>query len=109
VLRKIAGIAPAGSDLPVTCDNVGELSAAANRPDGTDADYTYLRNLEPDMKQSLLDAMGGQLFLASGQGRGKVFLRVSGYLPGRQNSVADLRKLVSLTLAEFDLTAEFDD
>jgi len=109
VLRKLAGIAAGGSDLPVTCSNVGELSAAANRPDGTDADHAYLRNLEPDMKQSILDAMGGQLFLASGRGREKVFLRVSGYLPGRQNSVDELRELVSLTLAEFDLTAEFDD
>jgi hypothetical protein len=108
-LRKIAGIATGGSDLPVTCSNVGELSAAANRPDGTDADHAYVRNLEPDMKQSLLEAMGGQLFVASGQGRGKIFLRVSGYLPGRQNSKAELRELVSLTLAEFDLTAEFDD
>ena len=44
-----------------------------------------------------------------GRGREKVFLRVSGYLPGRQNSADELRELVSLTLAEFDLTAEFDD
>jgi len=53
------------------------------------------------MKQSVLDAMGGQLFLASGRGREKVFPRVSGYPPGRQNSVDELRELVSLTRAEF--------
>lgn len=60
------------------------------------------------MKQSIPDAMGGQLFLGSGRGRQRVFLRVSGYLPGRQNSVDELPQLVSLTPAEFDLTAEFD-
>ena len=107
-LRKIAGMALGGSTLPVTCSNVGELSAAANRPDGTDADHAYVRNLEPDMKLSVLEAMGGQLFLASGRGREKAFLRVSGYIPGRLNAVDDLQELVSLTLAEFDLTAEFD-
>ena len=107
-LRGIAGMAFGGSTLPVTCSNVGELSAAANRPDGTDADYVFVRNLEPDMKLSMLEAMGGQLFLASGRGREKVFLRVSGYIPGRLTAVDDLKELVSLTLAEFDLTAEFD-
>ena len=60
------------------------------------------------MKLSVLEAMGGQLFLASGRGREKAFLRVSGYIPGRLNAVDDLQELVSLTLAEFDLTAEFD-
>lgn len=107
-LRRVAGMALGGSTLPVTCSNVGEFSGPANRPDGTDADYISVRNLEPDMKLSVLEAMGGQLFLASGRGREKVFLRVSGYLPGRRNTIDDLRELVSLTLAEFDLTAEFD-
>ncbi|OBA77191.1 fatty acyl-AMP ligase [Mycobacterium sp. 1554424.7] len=106
--RKVAGMATGGSTLPVTCSNVGDLSPAANRPDGTDADYAYMRNLEPDIKKSTLEAMGGQLFLGSGRGRGKMFIRISAYLLGRPNTKDELRKSVSLTFAEFDLNADID-
>ena len=106
--RKVAGMAAGGSTLPVTCSNVGDLSPAANRPDGTDADYAYLRNLEPDIKKSTLEAMGGQLFLGSGRGSGKMFIRISAYLLGRPNTKDELRKNVSATFAEFDLHAEID-
>jgi mycoketide-CoA synthase len=106
--RRIAGMAAGGSTLPVTCSNVGDLSPAANRPDGTDADYAYMRNLEPDMKKSTLEAMGGQLFLGSGRGRGKMFIRISAYLLGRSNTKDELRESVSSTFAEFDLNAEID-
>ncbi|OBI52407.1 type I polyketide synthase [Mycobacterium sp. E787] len=106
--RKVAGMAAGGSTLPVTCSNVGDLSPAANRPDGTDADYAYLRNLEPDIKRSTLEAMGGQLFLGSGRGGGKMFIRISAYLLGRPNTKDVLRESVSAAFAEFDLHAEID-
>jgi mycoketide-CoA synthase len=108
VVRKLAGMAAGGASLPVTCSNVGDLSPAANRPDGTDADYAYLRNLEPDIKKSTLEAMGGQLFLGSGRGRGKMFIRISAYLLGRPNTKSELREVVSRTFAEFELNAEID-
>jgi mycoketide-CoA synthase len=53
--RRLAGMAAGGASLAVTCSNVGDLSPAANRPDGTDAAYAYLRNLEPDIKKSTLE------------------------------------------------------
>jgi acyl transferase domain-containing protein/acyl-CoA synthetase (AMP-forming)/AMP-acid ligase II/NADPH:quinone reductase-like Zn-dependent oxidoreductase/acyl carrier protein len=106
--RKLAGMAAGGSTLPVTCSNVGDLSPAANRPDGTDADYAYMRNLEPDIKKSTLEAMGGQLFLGSGRGRGKMFIRISAYLLRRPNTKDELRESVSRTFAEFDLNTEID-
>jgi len=108
VARKVAGMAVGGSSLPVTCSNLGDLPPAANQPDGTDADYAYMRNFEPDVKKSTLEAMGGQLFLASGRGRGKVFTRIYAYLPGRPNTKNELREVVSRTFAEFDLNAEID-
>ena len=101
-------MAAGGSTLPVTCSNVGDLSPAANRPDGTDADHAYMRNLEPDMKKSTLEAMGGQLFLGSGRGHGKMFIRISAYLLGRSNTKDELRDSVSSAFAEFDLNAEID-
>ncbi len=108
VARKLAGMAAGGSILPVTCSNVGDLPPAANRPDGTEADFAYMRNLEPDIKKNTLEAMGGQLFLGSGRGSGKMSLRVSAYLLGRPNTKEDLRESVVETLAEFDLSAEID-
>jgi polyketide synthase 12 len=60
------------------------------------------------IKKSRLEAIGGHLFLASCRGSGKIFVRISAYLPGRPNTKNDLRELVSRTFAEFDLTAEFD-
>jgi hypothetical protein len=108
VARKLAGMAAGGASLPVTCSNVGNLSPAANRPDGTGADYAYMRNLEPDIKKSTLEGMGGQLFLGSGRGRGKMSIRISAYLLGRPNTSDELREMVSRTFAEFDLNAEID-
>jgi hypothetical protein len=108
VNRRLAGMAAGSASLAVTCSNVGDLSPAANRPDGTDADYLYMRNVHPDIKKSTLEATSGLLFLASGRGRGKIFVRIDAYLPGRPNTKNDLREIVSRTFAEFDLTAEFD-
>jgi hypothetical protein len=108
VVRKLAGVAAGGDTLPVTCSNVGDLSPAANRPDGTDADYAYMRAVEPNMKKSTLEAMGGQMFLGSGRGSGKMSIRISAYLLGRLNTNDELREIVSRTFAEFDLNAEID-
>jgi hypothetical protein len=92
----------------VTCSNAGDLPPAANRPDGTDADYAHMRAVEPGMKKSTLEGMGGQLFVGSGRGRGMIFIRVSSYLLGRLNTKDELREVVSNTFAEFGLAAEID-
>jgi acyl transferase domain-containing protein/acyl-CoA synthetase (AMP-forming)/AMP-acid ligase II/acyl carrier protein/NADP-dependent 3-hydroxy acid dehydrogenase YdfG len=108
VNRGLAAMAAGGASLPVTCSNLGDLSPAANRPDGTDASYAYMRNLAPDAKKSTLEHMGGQLFIGSGRARGKMGIRISAYILGRPNTKDDLRASVSRTLAEFDLDAEID-
>ena len=108
VNRRLAGMAAGGASLAVTCSNIGDLSAAANRPDGTDADYAYLRNLEPEITKSTLEHMGGQLFIGSGRVHGKMFIRISAYLLGRPNTKNELREVISRTFAEFDLNAEID-
>jgi mycoketide-CoA synthase len=108
VNKGLAAMAAGGAALPVTCSNIGDLSPGANRPDGTEADFAYIRNLEPDIKQSHLEQMGGQLFVGSGRSRGKMSIRVSAYILGRPNTKDDLRETVSRTFAEFDLDAEID-
>ncbi len=52
--------------------------------------------------------MSGQLFVTSGRGSEKVFIRITAYLLGKPNTVDDLRGMVSRTLAELDLRAEID-
>ncbi len=106
VARRLAGVAGGGAS--VTCSNVGDMPPAMNRPDGTDADYVYIRGSEPGITKSTLESMGGRLLVFSGRGRGKISISISAYLLGRQNTKSELRELVSSTFAEFDLNAEID-
>jgi hypothetical protein len=107
-VRKFGAMAAGGAILPVTCSNVGDVPAAVNRPDGTDAAYLSMRSVEPDITTGLLEAMGGQLFLSSGRVAGKMSIRISAYLPGRPNTRETLRDMVSRTLTEFGLDAQLD-
>ncbi len=106
--RRLAGMAAGGASLPVTVSNFGDLSAAVNRPDGSDADYAYMRSYEPDIKKSTLEHIGGQLFVGSGRANGKIFIRISAYVLGRENTKDELREIILRTFTEFDLTAEID-
>jgi acyl transferase domain-containing protein/NADPH-dependent curcumin reductase CurA/short-subunit dehydrogenase/acyl carrier protein len=106
--RRLAGLAAGGASHPVTVSNVGDLPPAVNRPDGSDADYAYMRSVEPDIKKSTLEHIGGQLFVGSGRSRGKIFFRISAYVLGRPNTQNELREMVSRTFTEFDLIAEID-
>ncbi|MGA9360030.1 MAG: hypothetical protein WBW75_19105 [Mycobacterium sp.] len=106
VARRAAGMGLGAAAFPIGCSNVGELDPAVNRPDGSEADYASGRLIEPGISKRTLERMGGQLFLVSGRGHGKVWIAVNAYLAGRTNSQEALREATSRTLAEFDLTAE---
>lgn len=106
--RKLVGVGLGSAALPVGCSNLGPLDPAVIRPDGSDADYAYGRLIEPGISRRALEAMGGQLFVASGRTPGKVFISVVAYRPDRPNTPEALRELVSQTFAEFELTAEID-
>lgn len=106
--RRLVGVGLGSSVLPIGCSNLGQLDPAANRPDGTDADYAYGRLIEPGVTKGALDRIGGQLFVASGRAPSGVFLTVVAYRPNHSNSPKELREIVSRTLAEFDLTADID-
>lgn len=108
VARRLVGAGLGTSALPIGCSNLGVLDPAANRPDGTDADYAYGRLIEPGIPKATLDRIGGQLFVASGRVAGKIFITVVAYRPGQMNSSDQLREFVSQTFAEFNLTAEID-
>jgi hypothetical protein len=104
--RKLVGAGLGSAGLPIGCSNLGDLDPAANRPDGTDADYAYGRLIEPGISKGTLERIGGQLFVVSGRFPGKFFVTVVGYRAGAENSQDELREMVSRTFDEFGLTAE---
>ncbi|WP_245831303.1 hypothetical protein [Mycobacterium terramassiliense] len=106
VARRAAGMGLGAAALPIGCSNIGDMPPEVMRPDGTDADYASGRLIEPGINRRALERVGGQLFLASGRGAGKIFVAVNAYLPGRTNSQDALREDVSRTFGEFGLTAE---
>ncbi|WP_293320756.1 hypothetical protein [Mycobacterium sp.] len=106
VARRAAGMGLGAAANPIGCSNVGELDPAVNRPDGGEADYASGRLIEPGITKRTLERMGGQLFMVSGRGRGKLWISINAYLAGRTNSTAALVEDTVNTLAEFGLTAE---
>jgi hypothetical protein len=106
VARRAAGVGLGAAALPIGCSNVGDLDPAVNRPDGSDADYASGRLIEPGINRRTLERVGGQLFVVSGRGPGKIWFSINAYLAGRTNSQDALHEVTSRTFAEFDLAAE---
>ena len=105
--RKLEGMA-LGSGSPVGCSNLGPLDPAVNRPDGTDADYFWMRQMESTITPDILDRLGGTLYLASGRLHGLVFVAVSGWQPGQPNSTRRLADTVTGALADFGLSGTLE-
>jgi len=105
--RSLEGLA-LGSGSPIGCSNLGTLDPAANRPDGTDAEYVWVRQIESRVTPDILDLLGGSLFLASGRVHGTVFLAVSGWEVGQPNSKQRLAALIRPALEEFGLTGTIE-
>jgi hypothetical protein len=94
--------------LPVSCSNLGDLDPAVGCPDGTPAEYVYLRGVDRPMTRREHDRAKGQLVVVSGRIGGKVTIGVAAYQPGGDNSKPALRALAMRALAEFDLTGELE-
>jgi len=105
--RKLEGLA-LGSGLPVGCSNLGPLDPAVNRPDGSDADYFWMRQMESEITSDVLDRLGGTLYLASGRLHGQVFIAVSGWQANQPNSSRRLADLAARALADFGLSATLE-
>jgi hypothetical protein len=94
--------------LPVSCSNLGDLDPVVTRPDGTPAEYFYLRGVDRPTTRRAHDRAGGQLVLVSGRVGGRVTISVVGYQPGADNSKAALRAHAAETLAAFELTGRIE-
>jgi hypothetical protein len=105
--RRLEGMA-LGAGAPVGCSNLGKLDAPVNRPDGTDAEYIVVRQIESRTTAEILDRLGGTLFLASAQVNGMVSLSLASWRPGGPNSKDELKAVFAQVLNEFGLTATLE-
>ncbi|HEX2286358.1 MAG TPA: hypothetical protein VHI10_16305, partial [Mycobacterium sp.] len=108
IVRKLPLAAVSGADLPVGCSNLGDIDAAVAHPDGTEADYVSLRLVEQNLTDSSPELARGELYLMSGRIGGKLFITLRAYQPGAANSKDGLRRLISDTLADFELAGSIE-
>jgi hypothetical protein len=104
VIRKMVSVA-AGSTTTVCSSNLGDVAAATNRPDGTEADSFSMRSLYPRMTRGMMHRAGGVLGMLSGRVNGRVFVSVLAYDPASPLSNQQFREAIFGTLADFSLTA----
>ena len=83
--RRLEGMA-LGVGARSAAPTSGNWTRPVNRPDGTDAEFLVVRQIESRTTADILDRLGGTLFLASGQVDGKVSLSLSSWRPGGPNS-----------------------
>jgi hypothetical protein len=104
VIKKLVSVA-AGGTTAVCSSNLGDVAAATNRPDGTEADSFSMRSLYPRVTRGTMDRAGGLMGMLSGRVNGKVFVSVLAYDPARPGTIAQLQEAIFSTLADFSLTA----
>ncbi|MGJ6126752.1 hypothetical protein QN239_29655 [Mycolicibacterium sp. Y3] len=90
---------------PVGCSNVGEVPDAANRPDGTDADFFGIRGGEAGVTAATLERLGGHLLVSVVSLRGKIWFSVASWESHALNTKDALLTLVRAALDDLDLTA----
>lgn len=91
-------------DLPVSCSNMGDLTADLLRIDGTPAEYINLRGVDRYTTREALERRHGVLTLVSGRVGEQITIAVVAYQPGLDNTRDRLREVVAQVLAEFELT-----
>ena len=96
MIRVAVGSASTGSS------NLGAVSPAANRPDGTDADWFAIKMRYPSMTKATMHHTGGLLNLLAGRTHEQVFVSVVAYQPGSSNE--PLQQVISHALGDFSLT-----
>ncbi|HWS91420.1 MAG TPA: wax ester/triacylglycerol synthase domain-containing protein [Mycobacterium sp.] len=104
LIRRMASVALGGATTSGS-SNLGAVNPAANRPDGTDADYFAMKSLVPGVTKATVHLTGGLLGLLSGRVHGRVFVSVVAYQPGHSNSNDELLRILSSMMDDFSLTA----
>lgn len=94
-------------DNTVVTSNIGVISPAVIRPDGTDADLFAARLSYRGVTKELMHRLGGALYVLSGTAQGQVFVSVTVHQPGYANSTEALRQDLSAALNDFPLTGRY--
>jgi hypothetical protein len=103
-LKRVADVFfGTGTDLPVSCSNLGDIDPAVSRPDGTEAEYVILRGTDQNLQRADMERAGGQLVVVAGRVGAKISIAIIGYQPGAENSKPRLCELAAHTLADFDV------
>ncbi len=87
-----------GADLPVGCSLVGEMPAELSRPCG-EASMLQISGLER-YTASVLEQLGGRLYLVGYRIRGRILVSVSGYAPDHVTTRTALASSVGDALAD---------
>lgn len=94
-------------DNTVVSSNLGVISPAVIRPDGTDADLFAARLSYQGVTKELMHQLGGALYVLSGTAQDQVFVSVTVHQPGYANSNDALRQDLSTVLNDFSLTGRY--
>jgi hypothetical protein len=105
LIKRMVGVATGGATNVVVASNIGAAPAAANRPDGTDADYIAVLSRYPGVTKALMHQLGGLLVVHSARINRQVFVSVLAYQPDRPHSNDHLWQDLSSALSDFSLTA----
>jgi hypothetical protein len=100
LVRRMIGVAV--DSVTTGSSNLGAISPAANRPDGTDADWFAMKMRYPTMSRATMHHAGGLLNLLSGRSDGHVFVSVAAYQPDLCKD--QLQQEISRALGDFSLT-----
>jgi hypothetical protein len=92
------------SAASVGASNVGDVSPAVNRPDGSDADQFAMKSLSSGMTTTMMHQLGGLLSFLSGRANGRVWVSAVAYQPDGSTTNASLHQHVSRALDDFSLS-----
>jgi diacylglycerol O-acyltransferase / wax synthase len=93
---------------PVGCSNVGEVPEAANRPDGTDADFFWMRGGEAGHTTASLQRLGGHLLVSAAVLRGKLWFAVASWEAEGANTRAAIAEVVLGALGDLGLSGRLE-
>jgi diacylglycerol O-acyltransferase len=94
-------------DNTVVSSNIGVVSPAVVRPDGTEADLFAARLSYRGVTKELMHRLGGALYVLSGTAQGQVFVSVTVHHPGYANSNDVLRQDLWTALNDFSLSGRY--
>ena len=91
---------------PIGCSNLGDIPAAVNRPDGTDADFFTLRGGEAGITAGALQRLGGHLLVSAAAMRGRMWFSVASWETQLSNTPAEVAEIALAAANDLGLTAE---